>query len=77
MTESIIRNPSAMMWIISLRSMDDYSYSRALSTSVWCATFGRHLGLEKSSIEKLALGGLLLDIGKTGLPQELLHKKVR
>ncbi|MGB5540947.1 MAG: HD-GYP domain-containing protein [Gammaproteobacteria bacterium] len=75
MTESIIRNPSAMMWIISLRSLDDYSYSRALSTSVWCATFGRHLGLEKSSIENLALGGLLLDIGKTGLPQELLHKK--
>ncbi|HUT42157.1 MAG TPA: DUF3391 domain-containing protein, partial [Gammaproteobacteria bacterium] len=37
MTESIIRNPSAMMWIISLRSMDDYSYSRSLSTSVWCA----------------------------------------
>lgn len=75
MTDSIIRNPSAMMWIISLRSLDDYSYSRALSTSVWCATFGRHLGLEKPSIETLAIGGLLLDIGKTGLPQDLLHKK--
>ena len=75
MTESIIRNPSAMMWVISLRSVDDYSYSRALSTSVWCATFGRHLGLEKSSIETLAIGGLLLDIGKTGVPQEVLHKK--
>ncbi len=76
MTESIIRNPSAMMWIISLRSQDDYTYSRALSCSVWCATFGRHLGLEKSSIESLAIGGLLLDIGKTSLPQNLLHKKL-
>jgi HD-GYP domain-containing protein (c-di-GMP phosphodiesterase class II) len=74
MTESIARNPAAMMWIISLRKVDDYSYSRSLGTSVWCATFGRHLGLEMKSLKALALGGLLLDIGKTRLPEELLHK---
>jgi len=73
MTESIARNPAAMMWVISLRSEGDYSYSRSLGTSVWCATFGRHLGLEMSALEDLALGGLLLDIGKTRLPEELLH----
>lgn len=73
MTESIIRNPSAMTWVISLRKADDYIYSRSLGTSVWCATFGRHLGLEKSSLEALALGGLLLDVGKSRLPKELLH----
>jgi HD-GYP domain-containing protein (c-di-GMP phosphodiesterase class II) len=75
MTDSISRNPAAMMWIVSLRRLDDYSYSRSLGTSVWCATFGRHLGLEVSSLKALALGGLLLDIGKTRLPEELLHKK--
>jgi HD-GYP domain-containing protein (c-di-GMP phosphodiesterase class II) len=73
MTESIIRNPTAMMWVISLRKADDYTYSRSLGTSVWCATFGRHLGLEMSSLEALALGGLLLDIGKSMLPKELLQ----
>jgi HD-GYP domain-containing protein (c-di-GMP phosphodiesterase class II) len=74
MTKSIARNPAAMMWVISLRSVDDYSYSRSLGTSVWCATLGRHLGLEMSALEALALGGLLLDIGKTRQPEELLHK---
>jgi HD-GYP domain-containing protein (c-di-GMP phosphodiesterase class II) len=73
MTASIARNPAAMMWVISLRSEGDYSYSRSLGTSVWCATFGRHLGLEMPALEALALGGLLLDIGKTRLPEELLH----
>ena len=73
MTASIARNPAAMMWVISLRSEGDYSYSRSLGTSVWCAAFGRHLGLEMSALEDLALGGLLLDIGKTRLPEELLH----
>jgi len=37
---------------------DKTSYSRSLGTSVWCATFGRHLGLERSGIEALSLGGV-------------------
>jgi HD-GYP domain-containing protein (c-di-GMP phosphodiesterase class II) len=74
MVESVIRNPSAMMWIVHLKKMDEYTYSRALGTSVWCATFGRHLGLDKDSINILATGGLLLDLGKSRLPQELLKK---
>lgn len=74
MVESIIRNPSAMMWVTQVKKLDEFSYSRALGTSVWCATFGRHLGMEKGDIEQIALGGLLLDIGKTRLPLRLLKK---
>ncbi|MCW8907140.1 MAG: DUF3391 domain-containing protein [Sedimenticola sp.] len=74
MVESINRNPAAMMWIVQMKKLDEYTYSRALGTSVWCATFGRHLGLEVASINQLALGGLLLDLGKSRLPEELLNK---
>jgi len=72
--DSIIRSPGAMMLVIKLKQFDSTTYCRALGTSVWCATFGRHLGLEKSSIELLALGGLLLDVGKREVPRALLHK---
>jgi HD-GYP domain-containing protein (c-di-GMP phosphodiesterase class II) len=75
MVESVVRNPAAMMWIEQLKGLDEYTYSRALGTSVWCATFGRHLGLEKQTINQLAFGGLLLDIGKARLPVSLLKKK--
>jgi HD-GYP domain-containing protein (c-di-GMP phosphodiesterase class II) len=74
MVESMIRNPSAMMWVTQLKRLDEYTYGHALGTSVWCATFGRHLGLDKKSIEQLALGGLLQDLGKTRIPPELLIK---
>jgi len=72
--DSIIRAPGAMTLVIKLKQLDDTTYTRALGTSVWCATFGRHLGLEKASIETLALGGLLLDVGKSATPVELLRK---
>lgn len=71
---SIIRNPSAFALLIQLEKSNEYAYSHALSSSIWCAHFGRHLGFEISEIEELALGGMLLDLGKIKLPPELLNK---
>jgi len=72
--ESVIRNPAAFKLVLELKKSDEYSYNHALGTSVWCAQFGRHLGLEKQNINDLAMGGLLLDIGKTQIDQDLLNK---
>lgn len=69
--DSILRNPSAFMLLVQLRKSDNYSYSHALGTSVWCAQFGRHLGLKLEDINTLALGGMLLDVGKIELPESL------
>jgi HD-GYP domain-containing protein (c-di-GMP phosphodiesterase class II) len=71
--ESVIRNPSAFSLLAQLEKTDNYTYSHALSTSIWCAQFGRHLGMERAEIEDLALGGMLLDIGKIKLPQKLFE----
>jgi cyclic di-GMP phosphodiesterase len=73
--DSILRNPTAFKLVMEMQRSDHYSYNRALATSVWCGQFGRHLGLEKESINELALGGLLLDIGKVKVPDELLKKR--
>ena len=72
LTDSVLRNPSAMSWAAHIRSLNESSGSRALSSSIWCCIFGRHLGLEKSAIETLALGGLLLDVGKSKLSPKFL-----
>ncbi len=72
---SIIRNPAAFALLVQLEKSDQYTYSHALGTSVWCAQFGRHLGLERNDINNLALGGMLLDIGKVKLSNDLWHKK--
>lgn len=72
--DSIIRNPSAMTLLVQMKKSDDYSYAHALGCSVWCAQFGRHLGLSKKDINTLALGGMLLDVGKLKLPEHLINK---
>jgi len=72
--ESTIRNPVAFRLVLELQKQDKKFYNRSLGTSVWCAQIGRPLGLEKKDIYELSMGGMLLDIGKIKLPQDLLHK---
>jgi HD-GYP domain-containing protein (c-di-GMP phosphodiesterase class II) len=74
MVESVFRNRDAMSWLARMKSKDDYLYSHSLSASVWALAFGRHLGLDKETLTSVGTGAMLLDIGKTALPNELLKK---
>jgi HD-GYP domain-containing protein (c-di-GMP phosphodiesterase class II) len=75
MVDSVFRNRDAMGWLARMKSKDDYLYSHSLSASVWALAFGRHLGLDKETLTSVGTGAMLLDIGKTGLPTELLKKQ--
>lgn len=74
MVDSIFRNRDALSWLASMKNKDDYVYSHSLACSVWSLAFGRHLGLDKESLTLVGTGAMLLDIGKTQLPDELLRK---
>jgi HD-GYP domain-containing protein (c-di-GMP phosphodiesterase class II) len=64
---SIIKNPSAMLLLNRFKSTKDGQYDRALNTSVYMITFGRHLCLPTDELAILGLGGLLMDVGQLKL----------
>ena len=72
---SVLRSADAFLYVESLRRHDSYSYSHAISCSALAAAFGRHMGYAHETIISLAAGGLLMDVGKTQLPESLLHYK--
>ena len=74
MTESIQRNPDAMMLLNTLRQKGGYELGRAMDTSILMITFGRFLQFPKDRLEVLGLAGMLLDVGKTKLPDAILRK---
>lgn len=75
--DSMVRNPDALMLITRLREEDEIIYGHGLNVAIYLVALGRHLGLPKELLEHLGTIGLLLDIGKTRLPRELLLKKGR
>ena len=74
MVDSILRNPTAFVWLAQMKQADTYTYQHALGCAIWSASLGRHLGLERGELGVLAMGGLLSDIGKSRLPAALLVK---
>lgn len=71
--KSVLRCADAFFWINSLRKKDAYAYSHAINCSALAAAFGRHMGFPEDALIDLATGGLLLDVGKAELPEELLN----
>ncbi|MBI2311844.1 MAG: DUF3391 domain-containing protein [Betaproteobacteria bacterium] len=75
MVDSIIRNPNALMLLTKLKEKDAAAYGYSIDVAICLLAFGRHLGFSKDNLEFLGLGGLLLDIGKVRVPEELLTKR--
>jgi len=75
MTESIMRNPDALVLYSALKERGGYFLTRATNRSIYMIMFGRFLGMEQADIERAGLVGLLQDIAMVNLPEALLNKK--
>ena len=75
--DSIFRNQDALSCMSRLRIKDDYLVEHSLNVSILMTIFCKHLGIERSIMEELALGAFLHDIGKVFIPDEVLNKPGR
>lgn len=77
MIESVVRNPDACIWLARMKNQDSYTYKHSMATSVWAVALGRQIGLPRVDLGTLAMGALLIDVGKLSLPPALLNKPDR
>ncbi|QIB66791.1 HD-GYP domain-containing protein [Kineobactrum salinum] len=70
---TISRNPDACLWVTRLRQHDESSYQHSLGAAIWALALGRELGLSRQDLRSLALGALLMDIGKLRVDPALLQ----
>jgi HD-GYP domain-containing protein (c-di-GMP phosphodiesterase class II) len=75
LTDSVVRNPDAMLLVTRLREKSAEAHARALQVSIYLIVFARFLQLAREELELLGLLGLLQDVGKTRLPAGLMERK--
>ncbi len=75
MTDSIVRNPDAMLLLARMKEKGEHNLDRAMGVSVYMITFGRFLQLPREQLDLLGMLGMLQDVGKLRLPVDLLNKK--
>lgn len=75
--DSILRNPDALLWMAKIKHVDYYTMEHSLNVSVLAIAFGRHLRMDRQDLIRLGTGGLLHDVGKMQIPDEILNKPGR
>ncbi|MPM65553.1 hypothetical protein SDC9_112450 [bioreactor metagenome] len=72
--EEIVLNKNATYSMTDLKIFDDYTYFHSVNVTVIAVILGFAMGLSRTNLYKLGLGGLLHDIGKIFIPKEILEK---
>src|ERR1700704_363949 len=75
LTDSVVRNPDALLLVSKLREKSEMAHARALQVSIYMIVFARFLELAREELELLGLLGLLQDVGKTRLPASIMEKQ--
>ena len=71
---SMLDHPNALMWTLRTKRSSGHVYRRSVGCAVYSIALGQKLRYEKDMLAELALGGLLLDIGKIAVPVPILAK---
>jgi putative nucleotidyltransferase with HDIG domain len=73
-SNSVLRNPGALISLARLKTADDYTYMHSVAVCALMIALARQLGLDEQQTRTAGLAGLLHDLGKAMVPGEVLNK---
>ncbi|MEA5446592.1 HD-GYP domain-containing protein [Gammaproteobacteria bacterium AB-CW1] len=76
-SDSIIRQPSAMLGLVRIKHSDEYTYMHSVAVCALMIALARQLGLEEDEVKQAGMSGLMHDVGKAFVPNEILNKPAR
>ena len=71
---SIARNPEAFLNIARLKNVDDYTYLHSVAVCGLMIALGKTLGMSGRDLKDAGIAGLIHDVGKALIPNEVLNK---
>lgn len=77
MIECIMDDRDAIYALLSLKGYDYYTYTHSVNVAALSIGLGVAIGLNRDDTEKLGLGGMCHDIGKSQVSHEVLNKQGR
>lgn len=76
-TQSISRNPEAFLSLARLKTKDNYTYLHSVAVCALMIALGKQMNLDPALTKDLGMAGLLHDVGKMMVPDEVLNKPGR
>ena len=76
-SSSVMSNPDALVSLTRIKQADEYTYMHSVAVCALMMTLARQLQLGDEEVREAGLAGLLHDLGKAGIPNEILNKPGR
>ena len=73
-TDSVARNPGALISLARLKTADDYTYMHSVAVCAMMVALSKQLGLDEQQTRSAGIAGLMHDLGKAAMPMEVLNK---
>ncbi len=73
-TDSVARNPGALISLARLKTADDYTYMHSVAVCAMMVALAKQLKLDEEQTRLAGLAGLMHDLGKAMMPMEILNK---
>ena len=73
-TDSVTRNPGALISLARLKTADDYTYMHSVAVCALMVALAKQLKLDEKTTQQAGMAGLLHDLGKSAIPLEVLNK---
>lgn len=73
-TDSIARNPEALISLARLKTADDYTYMHSVAVCAMMVALAKQLGLSEEETRSAGIAGLMHDLGKAAMPMDVLNK---
>jgi putative nucleotidyltransferase with HDIG domain len=73
-SNSVLRNPGALISLARLKTADDYTYMHSVAVCALMIALARQLKLDEDQARAAGMAGLLHDLGKAMIPMEVLNK---
>jgi putative nucleotidyltransferase with HDIG domain len=71
---SVDSNSDALISLCRLKSADEYTYMHSVSVCALMVSLGQRLGLDDATCHDAGMAGLLHDLGKAAVPQDIINK---
>jgi putative nucleotidyltransferase with HDIG domain len=74
-SQSMRRDPVVFLSVSRLKSKDETTFLHSIAVSALMVQFARYLKLDETLVQTLGMAGLLHDIGKMSIPDDILCKE--
>ncbi|MBI3753626.1 MAG: HD-GYP domain-containing protein [Deltaproteobacteria bacterium] len=74
LTELVLADRNAMIGLTMIKNYDNYLFNHSVNVSILSVALAQSMNHDKASYRIVGIGGLLHDVGKTGVAEDIIRK---